>query len=75
MPDGCLHTGLSGFNRGWLRFLTSSTYHDLRHSRFRGNCGVHFRLWNRLLGTEIMDYEAEFDRIQARKNPVASAPA
>ena len=54
-------------NRGWLRFLTSSTHHNQHHSRFIGNYGVHFRLWDRLLGTEFPDYETEYDQIQARK--------
>lgn len=61
----------AGLNRSWLRFLTSSTHHNLHHRRFNGNYGVHFRFWDRLLGTEFPDYEAEFDRIQARKKPPA----
>lgn len=57
----------AGFNRGWLRFMTSSTHHNLHHSRSTGNYGVHFRLWDRLLGTEFKDYETVFDNIQRRK--------
>jgi sterol desaturase/sphingolipid hydroxylase (fatty acid hydroxylase superfamily) len=54
-------------NKSWFRFLTSSTHHNMHHSKFDGNYGVHFRFWDKLLGTEFKDYEAQFDEIQARK--------
>lgn len=57
----------ANFNKTWLRFLTSSTHHNMHHSKFKGNYGVHFRIWDKLLGTELKEYEAEFDKIQARK--------
>ncbi len=59
----------AGFNRSWLRLLTTSTHHNLHHSRFTGNYGVHLRLWDWLLGSEFPDYEAEFDAIKARQPP------
>jgi lathosterol oxidase len=55
-------------NKSWFRFLTSSTHHNMHHSKFNGNYGVHFRIWDRLLGTEFKDYESEYDRIQERKH-------
>lgn len=54
------------FNKGWLRFIISSTHHNMHHSKFKGNYGNHFRFWDRLLGTEFKDYESEFDKIQVR---------
>lgn len=54
------------FNRGWLRFLTSSTHHNMHHSKFPGNYGLHFRWWDRLCGTEFQDYGETFDEIKAR---------
>lgn len=57
----------AGLLRSPLRFLTSSTYHNMHHLKFKGNYGVHFRLWDRLLGTEFPDYESEYDAIQERK--------
>ena len=57
----------ANFNKSWLRFLTSSTHHNMHHSRFKGNYGVHFRIWDKLLGTEFKEYEAEFDKVQERK--------
>lgn len=54
-------------NKSWLWFLTSSTHHNMHHSKFNGNYGVHFRIWDKLLGTEFKEYESEYDKIQARK--------
>jgi lathosterol oxidase len=63
------------FNKSWLRFLTSSTYHNMHHSKFKGNYGVHFRIWDKLFGTEFKDYESEYDKIQERKKlkPILTA--
>lgn len=57
----------ASFNKGWLRFLTTSTHHNMHHSKFKGNYGVHFRFWDKLIGTEFKDYEKEFDKLQERK--------
>ena len=59
----------ANLNKGWLRFLTSSTHHNMHHRQFNGNYGVHFRLWDKLLGTEFQDYETQYDKIQDRKKP------
>jgi Delta7-sterol 5-desaturase len=56
------------FHKSWLGFLTSSTHHNMHHSKFNGNYGLHFRIWDKLLGTEFKDYEAEYDKIQERKS-------
>lgn len=55
------------WNRSWLRFLTTSTHHNMHHKKFKGNYGVHFRFWDKLMGTEFNDYESEYDTIQERK--------
>jgi sterol desaturase/sphingolipid hydroxylase (fatty acid hydroxylase superfamily) len=43
-----------------LRWTNTATFHSLHHSRSRGNFGLHTRLWDRLFGTEIADYEQVF---------------
>ncbi|MFZ6184456.1 sterol desaturase family protein [Nannocystis pusilla] len=43
-----------------LKWLTTSTYHNLHHTRFSGNYALFFRFWDRLLGTEVPDYEQKF---------------
>lgn len=43
-----------------LRWTNTATFHSLHHTRSRGNFGLHTRLWDRLFGTEIADYEEVF---------------
>jgi sterol desaturase/sphingolipid hydroxylase (fatty acid hydroxylase superfamily) len=43
-----------------LKYLSSSTYHNLHHTRFNGNYGLFFRVWDRLFGTELPEYERVF---------------
>jgi Delta7-sterol 5-desaturase len=65
------HLGYEFFPSWWNKrlgkLMTSSTHHNMHHSKFNGNYGVHFRIWDRLLGTEFNDYEKTFDQIQERK--------
>jgi Delta7-sterol 5-desaturase len=49
-----------------LRFLVTSTHHNMHHSKFQGNYGLHFRFWDKLCGTEFKDYPDTFDAIKAR---------
>ena len=58
----------SWWNKSFGKLMTSSTHHNMHHTKFNGNYGVHFRIWDRLLGTEFKDYESEYDRIQERKH-------
>lgn len=57
----------------WLRhsilfeFLTTSTHHNMHHSKFKGNYGLYFRIWDRVMGTEHPDYVKEYDLIQERR--------
>jgi sterol desaturase/sphingolipid hydroxylase (fatty acid hydroxylase superfamily) len=57
----------SWLNKSWLRFFTSSTYHNMHHTKFKGNYGVHFRLWDKWMDTELKDYETEYEHIKKRK--------
>jgi lathosterol oxidase len=45
-----------------LRHLTTTTHHDLHHRRTQGNYGLYFTWWDRVMGTELPDYRAEFLR-------------
>jgi Delta7-sterol 5-desaturase len=49
------------FNHSPLRFLTTATYHDLHHTKFRGNYALHFRFWDWIMKTENPDYEGAFE--------------
>ncbi|MBC9909512.1 sterol desaturase family protein [Chitinophaga varians] len=64
------------FRHSWLFELSNtSVHHNLHHSRFKGNYGLYFRIWDRVMGTEHPDYVKEYDRIQAQRfaqQPVVS---
>jgi len=53
------HSGWEVLPRGLVhgpvgRWLISATHHDLHHTRYDKNFGLHFRLWDRLMGTDLM---------------------
>jgi sterol desaturase/sphingolipid hydroxylase (fatty acid hydroxylase superfamily) len=54
-------------NSVWFEVLNTSVHHNLHHSKFKGNYGLYFRVWDRLMGTEHPDYVKEYDKIQARR--------
>lgn len=42
--------------------LNSPTHHSLHHEKFRGNYGLYFNVWDRLMGTNHPDYIARFEQ-------------
>jgi len=62
------HLGLelapAGFTRrrGW-RHSTTTTHHALHHARPRGNFGLYFTWWDRIMGTEHPAYRETFARV------------
>jgi sterol desaturase/sphingolipid hydroxylase (fatty acid hydroxylase superfamily) len=65
------HLGYEFFPKWWNKnigkVLTSSTHHNMHHSKFMGNYGLHFRFWDKLMGTEFDNYEKEFDAVKNRE--------
>lgn len=57
----------ASISRSWLRFLVPSTHHNMHHTHFNGNYGLHFRFWDKVCGTEFSNYEVVFEQIQTRK--------
>jgi lathosterol oxidase len=55
--------------------LNTSVHHNLHHSKFKGNYGLYFRIWDRVMGTEHPDYVKDYDRIQQKRfgEPVVQA--
>jgi lathosterol oxidase len=57
----------------WLRnsflfeIINTSVYHNMHHSKFKGNYGLYFRVWDRLLKTEHPDYVKDYDRVQENR--------
>lgn len=54
----------AGFVRHWLfRWHNTSVHHNMHHSRVNCNYGLYFNIWDRLMGTNHSNYEAEYDRV------------
>lgn len=51
----------------WFGIINTSCHHNLHHRRFKGNYGLYFRWWDRLMKTEHPDYVKEYDRVQERR--------
>lgn len=50
-----------------FQLINTSVYHNLHHSKFKGNYSLYFRWWDKWMGTENPDYEKEYDRIQSNR--------
>jgi Delta7-sterol 5-desaturase len=57
----------SWLNKSPFRNLSTSTYHDLHHRKYNGNYGLHFRFWDKWMGTELPQYEKDFEAITVRR--------
>jgi sterol desaturase/sphingolipid hydroxylase (fatty acid hydroxylase superfamily) len=64
------HIGYEFFPRSWLagwggKFLNTPTHHVQHHERMRGNYGLYFNIWDRLMGTNHREYELRFAQATA----------
>lgn len=50
-----------------FEILNTSVHHNIHHSKFKGNYGLYFRVWDRIMGTEHPDYVKTYDKIQAKR--------
>lgn len=58
--------------KSWLgKFINTPTNHTMHHQYFRGNYGLYFNLWDRIMGTNHPDYEARFAAVTAKAEPEA----
>lgn len=53
------------------KFITSTTYHSLHHSRYTGNYGLGTRAMDQLFKTEWEDYEPLFEQITSVRKPLS----
>jgi len=56
------------FDKTPLKYLVTSTHHNLHHTRYNGNYGLHFRFWDIICGTEFSDYSQTLEKIKNKKN-------
>ncbi len=65
------HTGYEFHPRwlmnSWLRhILNTPTNHVMHHEKLRGNYGLYFNIWDRLMGTNQEGYEQRFREVTSR---------
>jgi len=65
------HTGYEYFPhwlmKSWLgKVLNTPTNHIHHHEKMRGNYGLYFNVWDRLMGTNHKDYETCFQEVTSR---------
>jgi len=59
-------------NRPVLRWLNTSTHHNMHHKKGNGNYGLYFNFWDTIMGTNFKTYKKEFDK-NASKNSVLNS--
>jgi len=78
--DILLHLGYELFPRNFtrlpfLRWINTSTHHNMHHQYFKGNYGLYFNFWDRLMGTLNTNYERRFEEITQRTPDPAGDPS
>jgi len=63
-----------GFSKHWLgKWINTSVNHNLHHQYFKGNYGLYFLFWDRIMGTIRPDYDERFEEVKSRKSTIASS--
>ncbi len=58
----------AGFSRHWLgKWINTSVSHNQHHQFCKGNYGLYFTVWDRLMGTLRTDFEKRFEEMAAKK--------
>lgn len=73
------HCGFEIYPASWqrhpvLKWINTTSHHHLHHSNGRGNYGLYFLWWDRLMGTEHPDSAATFARTSAGRPQTAASP-
>jgi sterol desaturase/sphingolipid hydroxylase (fatty acid hydroxylase superfamily) len=56
-----------GFNHHWLgKWINTSVAHNMHHQYFKGNYGLYFTIWDRVMGTLNKNYDKSFEEIKSR---------
>jgi len=58
-----------GFNKHWFgKWMNTSVSHNQHHQYFKGNYGLYFTIWDRLMNTLRPDYDAAYEEVKTRGN-------
>ncbi|HKB45671.1 MAG TPA: sterol desaturase family protein [Chitinophagaceae bacterium] len=56
-----------GFNNNWFgKWINTSVSHNMHHQYFKGNYGLYFTIWDRLMSTMNTNYDSAFEEITSR---------
>ncbi len=56
-----------GFNKSTIgKWMNTSVNHNQHHQYFKGNYGLYFLFWDRILGTLREDYDTRFEEVKSR---------
>lgn len=47
--------------------VNTSVHHNMHHQYFKGNYGLYFRFWDRLMGTENPSYVENYEKVLAQR--------
>jgi sterol desaturase/sphingolipid hydroxylase (fatty acid hydroxylase superfamily) len=69
-----------GFSRNGIgKWINTSVNHNMHHQYFKGNYGLYFTFWDRMMGTLNENYDKQFDEVTSRnrieRSSVVSRPA
>ncbi len=56
-----------GFSKHWLgKWVNTSVNHNQHHQYFKGNYGLYFLFWDRMMGTIRKDYDERFEEVKSK---------
>jgi len=56
-----------GFSKGLIgKWINTSVNHNQHHKYFKGNYGLYFLFWDRIMGTIRADYDEAFEEVKSR---------
>jgi Delta7-sterol 5-desaturase len=65
------HTGFeyspkNAMQHQFLRWLTTPTHHNMHHQHSKGNFGLYFNFWDKIMATNDKNYEKKFEEVKQR---------
>ena len=56
-----------GFSKSFIgKWINTSVNHNQHHKYFKGNYGLYFLVWDRMMGTIRADYDEAFEEVKSR---------
>lgn len=63
-----------GFNKHWIgKWFNTSVNHNMHHQYFKGNYGLYFTFWDRVMNTIQKGYDERFTNVTSANHPLKKA--